>query len=894
MKAEEVAQFPLPGTSSPICLSFSPDDEYLTFLHAAEGGKMARQLWGVDLNTMEKKQVVVPPPALSDGDTEENLSLEEKLRRERARFHAVGITSYYWSGRGSSCARLLVPLRGNIYIQDGVNGSTLRLVYDAGGAVDPQMSSDGKMVAFVKDGDIYAVPIPPAHAGGQGHGTDADADSMTDEGEEPEDGAVANVAAAPVRLSYNDKEGVTNGLAGFLAEEEMDLYRGLWWSVDTKYIAFMQVDESHLPVMRIMHLGKSSVGDSSSQEDHRYPFAGKENPKVRLGVIRVDKDAIGDGTGSAHARTSCFSFMHLLCAATSVTDLASFNPGWMNTHTDACGDDSLIIANWCAMLCCSDRYLTRVNWLQDGNLCCQIQNREQSLAQLLLLDPATGGQLVLVEERSSVWTNLHHLFRCLPSPSSSPSPSKSNKGELPLFMPFTNIGHSHIAHNPCKHMPHPHLLGFSFIWASERTGFMHLYLYDCKPGDKEATLKHQITSGEWLVESVVAIDEPNDLVYITGTFDSPLERHLYAVSLSGAALENGAPRGPVRLTSAAGMHTIVMDHSLKRFVDVHSCAEHPAKASAISLPLYRSKCLMTLYHVGSNPYDPPIAIKELHDAVDERVVSLRSKGCLKPPEIFNFPSSDEAVTLYGCVYIPDPKVHGPGPYPCAVSVYGGPHVQRVHNGWNNTVDMRAQRLRDMGFVVLKCDNRGSHRRGLEFEGWIRHKMGTIEVSDQEELVKWACKRGLVMPGRVGVFGWSYGGYLSAMCLCKASSTFKVAVSGAPVTSWDGYDTHYTERYMATPQSNPEGYAAGSVLTHASKLQGKLLLVHGLIDENVHFRHTARLINALIAARKPYDLLIFPDERHSPRRVQDRVYMEQRISDYFVQYLMPQRTTPSNL
>ncbi|CAM9952741.1 unnamed protein product, partial [Hapterophycus canaliculatus] len=180
-------------------------------------------------------------------------------------------------------------------------------------------------------------------------------------------------------------------------------------------------------------------------------------------------------------------------------------------------------------------------------------------------------------------------------------------------------------------------------------------------------------------------------------------------------------------------------------------------------------------------------------------------------------------------------------------------------------------------------------RGLAFEAWVKWRMGTVEITDQEDCVHWAVKKGLADPGRVGIYGWSYGGYATAMCLCKAPNTFRVGVSGAPVTAWDGYDTHYTERYMGTPTENAKGYRESSVLTHASKLEGKLMLVHGLIDENVHFRHTARLINALIAARKPYDLLLFPDERHSPRKLQacdlDRVYMEQRISDYFVQHLV---------
>merc|ERR1711972_100631 len=181
-----------------------------------------------------------------------------------------------------------------------------------------------------------------------------------------------------------------------------------------------------------------------------------------------------------------------------------------------------------------------------------------------------------------------------------------------------------------------------------------------------------------------------------------------------------------------------------------------------------------------------------------------------------------------------------------------------------TVDLRAQSFRSRGFLVLKVDNRGSNRRGLAFEAALKHRMGSVEVDDQVAGVNFCIRQGLCDAARVGIYGWSYGGYLSAMCLARASNIFKCAVAGAPVTSWDGYDTFYTERYMGTPQSNSDGYRSSSVMEHVKDMRGDLMLVHGLIDENVHFRHTARLIYALIEERKPYQLLLFPNERHSPR------------------------------
>jgi dipeptidyl-peptidase-4 len=180
---------------------------------------------------------------------------------------------------------------------------------------------------------------------------------------------------------------------------------------------------------------------------------------------------------------------------------------------------------------------------------------------------------------------------------------------------------------------------------------------------------------------------------------------------------------------------------------------------------------------------------------------------------------------------------------------------------------------------MQLDNRGSSRRGLAFEGAIKHRMGSIDVDDQVAGVHWLVSQGLADPKRVGIYGWSYGGYMAAMSLAKRPDVFKAAVAGAPVTAWDGYDTHYTERYMGLPGENQEAYEASSVMTHVDSMRGKLMLVHGMIDENVHFRHTARLINALNGAAKEYELLVFPDERHMPRGLKDRIHMEERIFDF---------------
>ncbi|CAE7603352.1 Dpp9 [Symbiodinium microadriaticum] len=256
-----------------------------------------------------------------------------------------------------------------------------------------------------------------------------------------------------------------------------------------------------------------------------------------------------------------------------------------------------------------------------------------------------------------------------------------------------------------------------------------------------------------------------------------------------------------------------------------------------------------------------------------------------PPQFYRLDVPHIRGGLNCCVYRPDPAVHGEGPYACVVSCYGGPSVQRVTNTWTATADLRVQRLVQSGAVVLKVDNRGSTRRGLEFERSIRWSMGGVEIEDQQWAVKHFVDSGLIDASRVGIYGWSYGGYMSLMALCRASETFCCGVAGAPVTSWDGYDSHYTERYMGLPADNPSGYNCSSVMTHVSGLPtGRLMLMHGLIDENVHFRHTARLVAAITAARKKYDLVLFPDQRHGPRSLEGVIYLEDRIIDFFSEHL----------
>jgi len=763
---EIVAQSPPPGLIVPSMISFSPDNSTVLYLHSE--GTSSRQLFGFDV--VQRKQILVASPP-NEGNTEQNLSLEEKLRRERLRSHIVGVTSYSCA---KSCSttngiKILLPLQGNIFVLDGV-GKQLRQVYNKQslgvGAIDPQFSPDGNSIAFVADGEIFTVNASTTNS-------------------------------TPIQHTFKERDGVTHGLADYIAQEEMDRFRGYWWSPDSQAIIFSEVDETHIPKYRIIHSGSETI-DSGFEEEHRYPFAGKENPRVKLGLINLNPSG----------------------------DVTNYKPTWFNLpeHTE---------------------YITRVGWFPDGSASVQVQNRDQTTLDLLRIDVVTGNYELLIHEETHLWINIHDLLYPLSFEDAMYSEGKEQeKG------PIDN--------------------SFMFIWGSERTGYMHLYLYRYDSFSKQVHFIKPLTTGDWLVESVVSIDSSRHLVYFIGTYDSPLERHLYVVSFS----DDQAQLQPVQLTTEVGTHQIVMDKASQRFVDLFSSLDRP--------PVFK------LYQLSDNPFSK---LTELSTIVDNQSdISPQLRQMLPPPQLDSCVSRDGSTQLFLGTFRPDPDIHGPGPYPTIFSVYGGPHVQKVTQAWKVTADMRVQRLRSLGFLVVICDNRGSSGRGLHFEGAIHKNMGNLEIFDQEDVAHYLISQGLADERRIGMYGWSYGGYLTAMTLCKAPSTFHVGISGAPVTNWDGYDTHYTERYMSTPDKNPQGYQTGNVCNYVQNLQGKLLLVHGLIDENVHFRHSARLINALIRANKPYDLLIFPDERHSPRQLQNRIFIEARVSEYFIQHLMLKHNT----
>lgn len=389
------------------------------------------------------------------------------------------------------------------------------------------------------------------------------------------------------------------------------------------------------------------------------------------------------------------------------------------------------------------------------------------------------------------------------------------------------------------------------VWSTERSGSRHLVLLD-----RGGKLVRDLTPGDRPVDGLDHLDpKRREAWYSTGA-DRPLERRAFRVSLDGG--------DPTEVTAEPGTHRVTVAPDGEHYVDVWSSRNAPPTTRLITRD---GKVVATLDDSAAN---------------DSRVARFR----LAPPETSSFRSRD-GVELFGAFY--PPKSSGLGrPAPLVVMLYGGPHVQYVSDSWAMTADLAAQGLAERGFAVWKMDNRGSARRGVAFESAIHRAMGTVEVNDQVDGVRFVAAKypEQVDPNRVGVTGSSYGGYMTLRCLTEAPDTFRAGVSVAPVTDWDGYDTCYTERYMGTPITNPEGYARSSVLSRVDRLRGRLLIVHGMIDENVHFRHSARLVSALIGAGRPFEMLPLPDERHSSRKEEGRRYVADRLGRFFEEALRP--------
>ncbi|GAC1668027.1 MAG: S9 family peptidase [Steroidobacteraceae bacterium] len=713
--------FDAPALAGPTIagLKVSPDGARITYLQGKPEDKDSLDLWEYDIHKRHS-HVLVDSKALAPA--QERLSNEESSRRERQRTAALsGILEYSFAPSGHA---LLFPLGGNLYYYDLTKPSKHAVVaieHSGGFASDATISPAGRYVSFVRDQNLHVFDLAKNQ---------------------------------PKALTADGGGPIKNGMAEFVAQEEMDRHTGYWWAPDDRHVAFARVDETPVKLVERFEIAADNVATFAQ----RYPVAGSPNVLVRLGVSDVQSGGV--------------------------------------TWIDLGGD--------------SDTYLARVDWLPDGRtLAIQRESRDQRKLDLLFADIETGQSRVVLTETSTAWIELHDEISFL---------KKSQE----------------------------------FIWASSRDGFRHLYLYDTA-----GQPLRRLTAGNWSVDdfrarAIKGVDEERRMVYFTATEQSPTQRQLY-----GASLDTQNPQRPHRISQGDGVHSVSMSSNAKFYVDVFTSTTQPPQAS-----LHRA--------------DGTLFAPLLDNRLDAHHPDAPYLADNSVPEFGTLAAAD-GQTLYYRLFKPrhfDPARH----YPAIIDVYGGPGVQRVLDTWTGA--SFTQILTRAGYVVFQLDNRGSAFRGTAFQAPLHGKLGGVEVADQIQGARWLGAQEFVDPARIGVWGWSYGGYMALMLMCKAPDVFRTGVAGAPVTDWSIYDTHYTERYLGRPQDNSAGYAASSVLPYVQDLKGKLLVMHGMADDNVLFLHSTKLLRKMQDLGKPFDVMVYPGAKHGLLRQHDGRHAYETIKRYF--------------
>ena len=393
--------------------------------------------------------------------------------------------------------------------------------------------------------------------------------------------------------------------------------------------------------------------------------------------------------------------------------------------------------------------------------------------------------------------------------------------------------------------------GKHFIISGEKSGFKHLYLYTMA-----GVLVRQITNGNWEVKEFIGIDENRNSkpIYYLSTETSPLERQLYKIDLSG--------NKKTQLSDQPGITNVNMSGDFSYYINYHHNATTP-----LNVKLFRTR--------GNKM----IRVLESNEKLKKTIASLK----LSKKDYFSFKTSGEA-ELEGYLLKPDDFKESKQ-YPVLIYQYSGPGSQNVTNGWAGSHFYWHQMLAQLGYIVAVIDSRGTGSRGVAFQKITYKQLGKYETEDYIEAAKYLGSLPFIDTERIGIWGWSYGGYISSLVLLKGASYFKTAIAVSPVTTWRYYDTIYTERYLQKPQDNPAGYDENSPITHAAKLEGNFFLIHGTGDDNVHFQNSVNLQDALISAGKQFHSFYYPDRAHSIRRGENtRTHLYRMMTDYLLDNL----------
>jgi dipeptidyl-peptidase-4 len=448
-----------------------------------------------------------------------------------------------------------------------------------------------------------------------------------------------------------------------------------------------------------------------------------------------------------------------------------------------------------------DFLISRVTWSPDSkNIVFQAQNREQTFLDINFADARDGKSKTVIHESSKAWVAIN---------------------EQPFW-----------------------LKDGSFLWASERDGWEHLYHYS-----PDGKLLRQVTDGKWEVRSVEGVDEQSGYIYFTATKDSHIAPSGYRVKLDGSGL--------TRLTTGDGTHRMDVSPTFNYFIGVWSDLNTPSQVRLFD------------------------ASGKLVRVIAENKVDALKQYKLGAAELLQVKTRDGFVME--AMMIKPPDFDPSKKYPVMSFTYGGPHAPQVRNAWGSTTYMWHQLLAQKGYIIWVCDNRTASGKGLESTWPVYKNFGELELRDIEDGLAWLKSQPYVDGSRIGIWGWSYGGFMTSYALTHSQS-FKIGIAGGSVTDWRDYDSIYTERYMGTPQNNPEGYKKSSPVNAAKNLHGKLLLIHGAIDDNVHMQNTMQFVYELQKAGKQFDLMLYPKQRHGVTDPLLLKHMRQMMTEFILKNL----------
>jgi dipeptidyl-peptidase-4 len=383
----------------------------------------------------------------------------------------------------------------------------------------------------------------------------------------------------------------------------------------------------------------------------------------------------------------------------------------------------------------------------------------------------------------------------------------------------------------------------SFIWTSEKDGFNHIYLYD-----KSGKLKNQVTTGKWEVTSYYGFDEKSNTLFYQSTENGSINRAIYSIGLNG--------KGKKVLSTKTGTNTATFSPNFQYFINRFSSATQP-----------------TLYTLNAAKDGKQLQVIQDNAALDSKI-----KAFDLPTKEFFVLKTEKGNELNAWVI--KPKDFDPSKkYPVFMFQYSGPGSQQVMNSWSSSNDYWFMMLTQQGYIVACVDGRGTGFKGADFKKVTQLELGKYEVEDQIDAAKVIGNYPYVDKARIGIFGWSYGGFMSSNCILKGNDVFKMAIAVAPVTNWRFYDSIYTERYMQTPQENASGYDENSPINHVDKLKGKYLLIHGSGDDNVHVQNSMQMMEALIQSNKQFDSQIYPDKNHGISGGMTRIQLYTKMTNF---------------